>query len=338
MTDPTLQALLHRYRDGTCTPAETRAVEDWYAAQPDGPEPSLAVAEREALRCRLWQRLRPAPVTLGQRTAGALAGGRWLAAAAVAAGLGVGSGLLGPRPGPQQAPGAWEVRYNGTARTQAVQLPDGSNVTIQPTSRLRYRAGFAGGQRAVYLRGEAFFRVAHDVAHPFRVLTADLETRVLGTSFTVRAYPQQAETVVQVRTGRVQVQPLRPVPAIASAQDVAPARAAGALVLLPNQQAVYAPARQRLRRELVPQPAQLAPQPFAYDNRPVAEVLDALQEAYGVAIRYRPAAVAGCTVNLNLRSQASLFAKLDALCQATGASYTQADAEITFHSTSCQSI
>lgn len=101
---------------------------------------------------------------------------------------------------------------------------------------------------------------------------------------------------------------------------------------------MYAPGRQRLRRELVPQPAQLAPQPFAYDNRPVVEVLDALQAAYGVAIRYRPAAVAGCTVNLNLRGQASLFAKLDALCETTGASCTQDDAEIMFHSTSYQSI
>ncbi|OGX83755.1 hypothetical protein BEN49_12055 [Hymenobacter coccineus] len=275
-----------------------------------------------------------------QYATGAPTGWRWLAAATVAAGLGVGSGLLGPQPNRPGAPAAWQVRANATARTQTVRLPDGSDVALQPSSRLSYRPGFAGGQRAVYLSGEAFFQVAHDAAHPFRVLTADLETRVLGTSFTVRAYPQQAETVVQVRTGRVRVQPLRPGPAAAPApgETQALAAAVGPLVLLPNQQAVYAPKRQQLSRELVPQPALLAPQSFAYDNRPVAEVLDALQAAYGVAIRYRPAAVAGCTVNLNLRGQASLFAKLDALCQATGASYSQANAEIIFHPTSCQPI
>ncbi|MGI4887333.1 MAG: FecR family protein [Janthinobacterium lividum] len=335
MTDPALQALLHRYRHGACPPAETRAVEAWYAAQPDGPAPPLSAAERDVLRRRLWQRLRPAPAVLGRRTARNSSGWHWLAAATVAVGLGVGSSLLGPRPSPAGAPVAWQVRHNAAARAQDVRLPDGSFVALQPTSRLRYRPGFAGGQRTVYLSGEAFFRVAHDAAHPFRVLTADLETRVLGTSFTVRAYPQQAETVVQVRTGRVRVQLLRPVSA---ASAVVPAQAAGPLVLLPNQQAVYTPARQRIRRELVPQPVQLAPQSFSYDNRPVAEVLDALQAAYGVAIRYRPAAVAGCTVNLNLRGQSSLFAKLDALCQATGASYVQTDAEITFHSIGCQSI
>ncbi|WP_161599543.1 FecR family protein [Hymenobacter nivis] len=337
MTDPALQALLHRYRQGACTPAETRAVEAWYAAQPDGPEPVLAADEREALRRRLWQRLRPAPLVAARPAAGAPSGWHWLAAAAVAVGLGVGSGLLAPRPRPAGAPVAWQERANATARTQQVLLPDGSAVALEPGSRLRYRPGFAGGQRAVYLRGEAFFRVAHDAAHPFRVLTTDLETRVLGTSFRVRAYPQQAETVVQVRTGRVRVQPLATAPE-APAATAAPGAPAAPLVLLPNQQAVYAPKRQQLRRELVPQPAQLAPQPFAYDNRPVAEVLGALQAAYGVPIRYRPAAVAGCTVNLNLHGQASLFAKLDALCLATGATYTQADAEITFHSAGCQPI
>ncbi|AWM34430.1 hypothetical protein [Hymenobacter nivis] len=147
MINPTLQALLHRYRDGTCTPAETRAVEAWYAAQPDGPAPSLAGAEREALRRRLWQRLRPTSMALGQRTAGAPAGWQWLAAAAVVVGLGVGSGLLGPRPDPAGAPAGWQVRSNATARTQAVQLPDGSYVALKPSSRLRYRPSPAGSGR-----------------------------------------------------------------------------------------------------------------------------------------------------------------------------------------------
>ncbi|MFD1468523.1 FecR family protein [Hymenobacter caeli] len=332
-----LQALLHRYREGTCTPAEMRAVEAWYAAQPDGPAPALSADGREALRRALWQQLRPAR----RLSSWPPAAWQWLAAAAVAAGLGVGSRWLGaPAAGPKApraaAPAAarpWLVRQNATAGALAVRLPDGSRATLRPASQLRYRPGFAGGRRTVYLVGEAFFQVAHDAARPFQVYTADVVTRVLGTSFTVRAYPAQAETVVQVRTGQVRVSPLRPAAGGATAAAVP-----GPILLLPNQQAVYAPARQQLHRELVAQPVLLAPQPFAFDNRPVAEVLEALKTAYGVDIRYSPAAVAGCTVNLNLRRQASLFAKLDVLCQATGATYSQADAQITFHSTGCQAI
>ncbi len=336
MTPAELQALLRRYRQGTCTPAETRAVEAWYAAQPDGPPPPLSVAGREALRRALWRRLRP--VAVGQDQSWRPTARQWLVAAAVAAGLGVGSRWLGaPAAAPEvpmaAAPAAqpWQMRHNATTGAQTWQLPDGSRATLQPTSQLRYRTGFAGGQRTVYLTGEAFFRVTHDAAHPFQVFTADMVTRVLGTSFTVRAYPTQAETTVQVRTGRVRVSPRRPATA-ATASVPAP------VLLLPNQQAVYAPVRQQLRRELVAQPALLVPHPFAFDNRPVAEVLEALKTAYGVDIRYNAAAVAGCTVNLTLRRQSSLFAKLDVLCQATGASYSQADARITFVSTGCGPI
>lgn len=331
MPPPDLQALLQRYHQGSCTPAETRAVEAWYAAQPEGPPPNLSAPAREALRQALWQRVRPA--AKGRWEA---APRQWLAAAAALAGLGLGGRwLLAPAAAPRPAPVVakvparpWQVRRNATAQAQAVQLPDGSRATLQPTSQLRYRPGFAGGQRTVYLTGEAFFQVTHDAAHPFRVYTADMETRVLGTSFTVRAYPAQAETVVRVRTGRVRVCPL-PRPA-----GGAPAPAP--LVLQPNQQVVYSLRHRQLHRELVAQPAQLAPLPFAFDNRPVAEVLGALQAAYGVDIRYSAAAVAGCTVNLNLRSQSSLFAKLDVLCQATGATYRQQDAQITFLSAGCQ--
>ena len=339
MTPTELQALLRRYRDGTCTPAETRAVEAWYAAQPDGPAPALPAAAREALRRALWQRLRPAPEGRQRPAPWRPAARQWLAAAAVAAGLGVGSRWLGAPAAAPTAPPAgvaaaaaspWQVRQNATAGALAVRLPDGSRVALQPASRLRYRTGFAGGQRTVYLVGAAFFEVTHDATRPFQVFTADMVTRVLGTSFLVRAYPAQAETVVQVRTGRVRVSP-RP-PATAAAPAPAP------ILLLPNQQAVYSPARQELHRELVAQPVLLAPRSFAFDNRPVAEVLEALKAAYGVDIRYAPAAVAGCTVNLNLRGQSSLFAKLDLLCQATGASYSQTDAQITFLSPGCPPI
>lgn len=110
------------------------------------------------------------------------------------------------------------------------------------------------------------------------------------------------------------------------------------VLLLPNQQAVYSPAHQELHRELVAQSVLLAPRSFAFDDRPVAEVLEALKATHGVDIRYAPAAVVGCTVNLNLCGQTSMFAKLDLLCQTTGALYSQTDAQITFLPPGCQPI
>ncbi|MEJ7664792.1 MAG: FecR domain-containing protein [Hymenobacter sp.] len=139
---------------------------------------------------------------------------------------------------------------------------------LHPGGTLRYPARFSGAERVVQLRGEAFFQVFHDAGHPFRVLTDQLETTVLGTSFRVRAGTGGVATTVQVRTGRVRVQARAGQPA-----------AGAAVVLRPNQQVAYSPATPGLRPELVPQPALLEPQPLVFEQRPVAEVLGSLQTA-----------------------------------------------------------
>jgi hypothetical protein len=97
---------------------------------------------------------------------------------------------------------------------------------------------------------------------------------------------------------------------------------------------VYSPLHQQLRRELVARPAQLAAQSFVFNDRPVAEVLAALEKAYGVDIVYDAAALRGCTLNLTLGSE-PLFEKLDIICETLGARYEQADGRIVFHGQPC---
>ncbi|MGF6847765.1 transmembrane sensor [Chitinophaga sp. W3I9] len=87
-----------------------------------------------------------------------------------------------------------------------ITLPDGSVVTLNENSQLDYPAAFDGGSREVYLRGEAFFEVAHDKNKPFLVHTGAIVTRVLGTSFNIRAAGDASPIAVTVTTGKVQVQ------------------------------------------------------------------------------------------------------------------------------------
>lgn len=86
--------------------------------------------------------------------------------------------------------------------TQEVILPDGSQVTLNANSRLSYFEDFT--ERKVHLSGEAFFDVARDTSSPFEIYTEETVTRVLGTSFNVRAYPNEDKVEVMVRTGRVE--------------------------------------------------------------------------------------------------------------------------------------
>lgn len=68
-----------------------------------------------------------------------------------------------------------------------VILSDGTEVTVNSSSKLRYPALFVGAERRVVLSGEAYFSVVKG-DKPFRVETENREVEALGTSFNIMAY------------------------------------------------------------------------------------------------------------------------------------------------------
>jgi transmembrane sensor len=97
-----------------------------------------------------------------------------------------------------------EVRFLTQEIVKADTLSDGSVVTLNKNSLLRYPEKFRGGQRQVWLsKGEAFFTVTHDKKKPFLIHTGDAVIRVVGTSFNVKNKDGNVEVIVE--TGIVQV-------------------------------------------------------------------------------------------------------------------------------------
>ena len=86
-----------------------------------------------------------------------------------------------------------------------VKLPDGSSVLLNNNSKLDY-TGFTKNNREVLLSGEAYFDIAKDKKHPFVIHTGKLQTTVLGTSFNIRAYPEENDVTVTVTRGKVEVE------------------------------------------------------------------------------------------------------------------------------------
>jgi ferric-dicitrate binding protein FerR (iron transport regulator) len=319
-------------------------VERWYDSL-DGVEgKTLQSQNQEAVEDAIWQRLEqsksaPAAAPRLLRRPAAFwqtSPFQWAALVLLALGLGV---LLPyakrfPTPLRHQAvasePG-WTRRSNTTQQVQAFQLPDGSRITLHPGSSLRYATAFVRPRREVYLEGEAFFKVSKNRTRPFLVFTKQVVTTVLGTSFRVKAYAGSREAFVAVQEGKVAVQARK------NAQlDATPTHpAAAGVLLLPNQQVVYSVAKQRLKKELVDKPVVLAPQSFEFEERPVTEVLTALEKAYGVDIVYDQAKLAGCTVSITFYDE-PLFEKLGLLCKSLGAYYSLSEAQIIIHSTGCQ--
>ena len=86
-----------------------------------------------------------------------------------------------------------------------VELPDGTRVTLNVASSIRYNARYGKDTRDVWLSGEAFFDVESDPECPFLIHAGDLDVRVTGTSFNVNAYPEDRQASVTVKSGKVAV-------------------------------------------------------------------------------------------------------------------------------------
>ncbi|GHT14307.1 iron dicitrate transporter FecR [Bacteroidia bacterium] len=86
-----------------------------------------------------------------------------------------------------------------------ITLPDGSRVWLNSSSKLTYTNAYNNKKRLLKLDGEAYFEVAHDAQKPFIVQCIDMETKVLGTTFGIKAYDEDNIISVVLAAGKVQV-------------------------------------------------------------------------------------------------------------------------------------
>lgn len=84
-------------------------------------------------------------------------------------------------------------------------LPDHSKVWLNAESSISYPSVFSGEERNVSLIGEAYFEVAKDKQHPFKVKAGDMEVKVLGTHFNIMSYAEEGQTQVALAEGSVRI-------------------------------------------------------------------------------------------------------------------------------------
>lgn len=92
-----------------------------------------------------------------------------------------------------------------TGQQRLIYLPDHTAVWLNAASTLQVPEEFRGDTRHISLKGEAFFNVQHDASKPFYVHTGKAFTRVVGTSFNVKAYSADEPIDVTLLTGKVAV-------------------------------------------------------------------------------------------------------------------------------------
>lgn len=131
---------------------------------------------------------------------------RYAAAAAVMAGVVCGSWFMGGRRTESRLVAAAQPVSVSTPLgvKSDVVLPDGSRVRLNGGTRIVYPALF-GDERRVEVDGEAYFEVEHDARRPFVVVTGQVVSTVLGTTFNVHAYSEDENYQITLATGSLLV-------------------------------------------------------------------------------------------------------------------------------------
>jgi ferric-dicitrate binding protein FerR (iron transport regulator) len=112
------------------------------------------------------------------------------------------SGIFNNR---QNLNSVWNERITHSGEKSIIKFYDGTQITLNANSKLRYPANFTNNKREVYLDGEAFFEVAHDSSRPFIVYCNNISTTVLGTKFNISAYSTEKIIAISLVEGNVKV-------------------------------------------------------------------------------------------------------------------------------------
>ncbi len=203
----------------------------------------------------------------------------WVAATALITCLLLGGYLF-------RQPLLYKTVQTGYGEIRQVLLPDGSSVSLNAHSQLRFkRFGFGQSSREIFLTGEATFSVRHLPDHQqFIVHTSkDFDVTVLGTEFTI--YNRNRATQVVLHHGKVQIDyknAAGPKRLTMRPGDLVKLEKSGDIQLMHPKHPEHLKAWQNHQ--------------FVFDQSSVKEIAQILTENYGLTVNIQGQALADRTV------------------------------------------
>lgn len=165
------------------------------------------------------------------------------------------------------------VKYNNDViprgQEKLVKLPDGTTVYMNAASTLTYPTAFTGKERVVMLKGEAYFDVTKDPAHPFIVETKFGDVKVLGTAFDINAYDDLGKCYTTLVRGKVQ---------LTTKDDIT-------VMLTPGQQAVVSSSGDVSKHSVdVTDYVSWMSGTYRFENTPLKEIMMIVERTYDVHV------------------------------------------------------
>ncbi|MDR1918807.1 MAG: FecR domain-containing protein [Tannerellaceae bacterium] len=153
-------------------------------------------------------------------------------------------------------------------------LSDGTKLWMNASSRVVYPPVFDDKKREIYLEGEAYLEVSPKANQPFIVKTKQMEVNVLGTSFNVSAYEDEASQTVVLVTGAVSIKTKR--------------QTEGSTKLKPNQLFQLSSKETRISEVEVDNYISWKDGIYIYKDEALSLILKRLAHYYGVVIQFAP--------------------------------------------------
>ena len=206
-------------------------------------------------------------------------------------------------------------------RKRVVHLPDGSMVLLNKNSRLDYPRVFGDTSREVVLSGEAYFDITQLSGRPFVVHTGKLRTRVLGTTFNIRAYPGDRAIAITVTSGKVQVLNAR----------------ASVGMLIADEQIRYDVSSEAIVQKKVDVRPLVAwrPSEVSFDDITMEEAARRIGDSFGVTVHFVNPALKDCRVTASFYREDRLEEIMTVLCAVNQMSYTILDKDVSIDGKGC---
>ena len=208
---------------------------------------------------------------------------------------------------------------------QSIFLSDGSYVLLSPGAILTYPNQFESNSRVVRLSGEAWFDVSRDTLAAFSVITNDITTTVLGTSFSINAHPEKSKVEVRVTSGKVQV--------AAHDKELAVLEEDDQLQYDSGEYTVTKDVQEDNGMEVLPEPGN-----WKFTNVTMKEAVRFLEKHWNKTFVFENPSIGNCPLYASFNSDDGLDEVLMILCGITNSEYQIENDKIIIYGTGCNLI
>ena len=181
-------------------------------------------------------------------------------------------------------------------------LSDGTRVWLNSETSIQYPVAFGAKERRVFVQGEAYFEVAKDANKPFTVQFMSSSVTVLGTSFNIRAYPEEKRSQTTLAEGSVRIY-----------------SPGSSMLLKPGEQAEVS----ALSGEMVKQEVEVKnftswkDGRFVFEQQPLEDIMRTLERWYDIRVIFKDEGAKRISLSGNMKRYGD-FSQVMKMLQMTG--------------------